>query len=120
KTVGIQGIAPACTNLANRQVPSGTTVIYCYTITNTGNVPLTNHNLVDSHLGPIAVESGFVLEPGASFSRTITQTLSVGVTNMATWTASVDEGAIAARYQMATPLAIFQEGVVVATTSQAT
>jgi uncharacterized repeat protein (TIGR01451 family) len=75
-------------------VPVNTTVKYCYTVTNTGDYTLTVHSLVDDHLG--SVFSNFVRElaPGQSFSTvdagfTITKTLTVSTTNVATWTALI-------------------------------
>lgn len=89
KTLGIEGITPACTNLTERKVPVGTTVVYCYIATNTGSVPLTNHSLVDSHLGVVPLNSAVVLQPGQSMNTTVTRTLTVSVTNVATWTAQL-------------------------------
>jgi uncharacterized repeat protein (TIGR01451 family) len=96
KTVGIADITPECTGLTEDRVPVSTTVIYCYTITNTGDEPLTNHSLQDSHLGQVPLNSAFVLQPGQSFTTTVTETLTVSVTNVATWTAEVSQVAIAA------------------------
>ncbi len=43
-----------------------TVVRYRFTITNTGNAPLTDLTLVDDRIGPIAIPAGTTLAPGAS------------------------------------------------------
>ncbi|MCB0064641.1 MAG: carboxypeptidase regulatory-like domain-containing protein [Caldilineaceae bacterium] len=88
KTVGIQGIKPACTLVDETKVPVETTIVYCYTVRNTGDVTLTNHSLVDSHLGQLLNNVSHTLAPGAVFSTTFTQTLTITTTNVATWTAT--------------------------------
>lgn len=90
KTVGMFGIVPACTQLAEQRVPISTTIVYCYTLHNTGEVTLTTNSLVDSHLGVVEQSAGHILPPGASYSTTATQTLVISTTNVATWTAAVD------------------------------
>lgn len=90
KTVGIDGITPACTATNAMKVPVGTVVAYCYTIKNIGAVALTNHTLVDSHLGTILNNEHIHLTPGLSHTEIVTQALSVSTTNIATWTATVD------------------------------
>jgi hypothetical protein len=87
KTVGIMGIEPECTEAVNMQVPISTTVVYCYTITNTGSETLTTHTLVDDQLGILLDGALFDVAPGASFRVTQTQTLFASVTNVATWQA---------------------------------
>lgn len=94
KTVGILGILPACTAVAEKRVPVGATIVYCYTLRNTGDVPLTTNSLVDSHLGLIKNSAGHLLLPGATYSTTATQTLTISTTNVATWTATVDTQAL--------------------------
>ena len=87
KTVSIEGIKPRCTTVAELKVPVGTTIVYCYTVRNNGSQAVTNHSLVDSHLGQLLTNAAFNLAPGATYSTTFTQTLSVTTTNVATWTA---------------------------------
>jgi ELWxxDGT repeat protein/VCBS repeat-containing protein len=89
KTVGIEGITPRCTARGVIQVPVGTAVVYCYTVRNTGDLPLSTHTLVDSHLGRLMDAEAVNLLPGATYSRTFTQNLTVSTTNVATWTATV-------------------------------
>jgi hypothetical protein len=93
KTVGTDPGVCATTDAIT--VPAGyggTDVYYCYTVTNTGDLTLTLHDLVDSNLGPILDGLSYALGPGESvdtvsaglvFSATITET----TTNDATWTA---------------------------------
>lgn len=88
KSAGIAGIAPECTATTEIQAPVGTTIVYCYTVQNTGEASLTTHSLTDSHLGQLFSDMSFSLAPGATYSTTFTQTLAVTTTNVATWTAS--------------------------------
>lgn len=88
KTVGLEGIKPACTLVGETKVPVETTIVYCYTVRNTGDVTLTTHSLVDSHLGQLLNNVSHTLAPGAVFSTTFTQTLTITTTNVATWTAT--------------------------------
>jgi hypothetical protein len=96
KTVGIDGITPTCTAQGTLKVPVNTTVVYCYTVHNTGAVALIRHTLVDSHLGTLLDDMAFAVAPGATFSHTATATVAVDTTNVATWTAIADDGAGAA------------------------
>jgi uncharacterized repeat protein (TIGR01451 family) len=91
KTVGIDTLSPACTGLTERTVPISTTVIYCYTVTNTGSEPLSNHSLIDDQLGAIPVNNTFVLEPGDSLTTTVTALLTISTTNVATWIAQIGQ-----------------------------
>lgn len=88
KTVSIAGIKPLCTPVAELRVPVGTTIVYCYTIHNLGDIPLTTHTLVDSHLGSLLTNHSHPVAAGAAFSVTFTQTLTISTTNIATWTAT--------------------------------
>lgn len=88
KTVGIVGITPACAIPDTLQVPVGTTVRYCYTVKNQGSIRLDSHRLVDDHLGALLNNQAFPLAPGATYSTSITATVSVSTTNIATWTSS--------------------------------
>ena len=91
KSVGIAGIQPPCSTRVFRVVPISTTVIYCYTIENVGYQTFTHHSLVDSDLGPILDHAEQILPPGEAYSVTVTKTMTVSVTNVATWTATLDD-----------------------------
>ncbi len=90
KTVGTTpGVCAATTSIT---VESGTTVYYCYTVTNTGNVALGLHDLVDNELGALLNALPYDLLPGASVDTvaaglTITATITADTTNTAIWTA---------------------------------
>src|SRR5690606_12013862 len=89
KTVGTD---PAgCASSDNISVPVGTEVVYCYTVTNTGNVTLTMNDLTDSELGDLLTGHAHELLPGASFYITATATIQEDTTNTATWTAYAAE-----------------------------
>jgi len=94
-TVGIQGIEPQCNPVAELHVPISTTVVYCYMIHNTGVVTLTTHTLDDSQLGRLLNAFTYSLPPNATYIYTLTQTLAVSTTNVATWTATTGEVAAA-------------------------
>jgi uncharacterized repeat protein (TIGR01451 family) len=90
KTVGTDpGVCAATTAIG---VNAGTTVYYCYTVTNTGNITLNLHDLTDDQLGAIFSGLNFALTPGSSID-TVTAGLSIPsvinttTTNTATWTA---------------------------------
>ena len=91
KSVGIDGIQPPCSSSVFRVVPISTTVVYCYTIQNVGHQTFTHHSLVDSDLGQILDNAARILPPGDAYSVTVTKTMSVSVTNVATWTATLDD-----------------------------
>ena len=86
KTVGVD--PHACATSDSIQVLPGAQVTYCYEVTNTGDIPLTTHDLVDDQLGALLNDFNFSLEPGASTFITQSATINVDVTNSATWTAS--------------------------------
>jgi len=85
KTVGV---GPDCATTSTLEVPAGTEVTYCYTVTNTGDLTLTVHDLVDDKLGDLLVGEALELAPGESYFITETATINADVTNTATWTAS--------------------------------
>ncbi|MEM7124695.1 MAG: right-handed parallel beta-helix repeat-containing protein [Chloroflexota bacterium] len=91
-TVGIDGYAPACGTGEIIKVPVDTTVSYCYTISNTGDIPLVQHSLTDSKLGNIFEDKVFRLDPGQSVTTVelgelVRTPLSVGSSSTVTWTA---------------------------------
>lgn len=81
---------PVCGATNTIKVLPGTPVYYCYVATNTGDVTLNNHTVVDDKLGPLSSFAA-ALPPGASggfvwFGVPITQT----TTNTGQWTAYND------------------------------
>jgi len=88
KTVGIEGIGIPCATTDGLQVPLGTTVRYCYQVENRGTMALSSHKLVDDQLGVLLNGTAIHLAPGRAYSTSITATLSVSTTNVATWTSS--------------------------------
>jgi hypothetical protein len=93
KTVGTD---PAvCSTSDAISVLPGTEVYYCYAVTNTGDVTLNLHDLVDSELGTILDDFSFPLAPGASVDTvaaglTLSATIEADTVNTATWTAFND------------------------------
>jgi uncharacterized repeat protein (TIGR01451 family) len=90
KTVGTD--PDVCAATSEIAVQSGTTVYYCYTVTNTGNVTLDLHNLEDDVLGEIFAGLEYALTPESSVNTvaaglTISATITADTTNTATWTA---------------------------------
>ncbi len=85
KTVGTDQSICAVTDLIT--VPAGTDVTYCYEVTNTGDVTLTLHDLVDSELGTILNDFPYSLAPAASAFLTQTAQVNTTTGNAATWTA---------------------------------
>jgi hypothetical protein len=87
KTVGTNSSTCATTDTVT--IDTNTTVYYCYEVTNTGNITLTRHDLVDSELGTILTDFPFTLVPGASAFITQSATITQTTVNTATWTASL-------------------------------
>jgi subtilisin-like proprotein convertase family protein len=105
KTVGtVDGV---CATTDTITVTSGSTVYYCYEVTNVGDLTLDVHDLVDDQLGPIFSGLSYALAPGSSVN-TVTAGLSISTvvtattTNTATWTASVVGGPTAEATDTAT------------------
>jgi hypothetical protein len=90
KTVGTDPLVCAATDSIT--VPAGTRVTYCYTVTNTGPLPLVSHDLVDDQLGTILTDFSYNLLPGASVFITQSVTVVDSVTSFATWTARTAGG----------------------------
>ncbi|HSN77416.1 MAG TPA: choice-of-anchor J domain-containing protein, partial [Anaerolineae bacterium] len=90
KTVGTTpGVCAATSSIT---VLAGTTVYYCYTVTNTGSVALNLHTLVDDQLGTIFSGLNYALAPGASVNTvaaglSIPAVINATTTNVGTWTA---------------------------------
>ncbi len=93
KTVGTE--AGVCASTNEIDVLAGTTVYYCYSVTNIGDVTLSLHDLVDDQLGTILSGFAFDLLPGASVNTvaaglTISSTIMTTTVNTAVWTAYND------------------------------
>jgi uncharacterized repeat protein (TIGR01451 family) len=54
------------------------TITYTYTITNTGNVPLSNVTLADDKIPEVSLSDNVTLAPGESVTATGTHTVSIG------------------------------------------
>ncbi len=94
KTVGTE--ADVCADTSSIEVPMDTTVYYCITVTNTGNVTLPLHDVSDPTLGVALTGVAYDLEPGASASTVdlgleLSAMAMEDTTNTATWTAYVDD-----------------------------
>jgi hypothetical protein len=87
KTVGTDPSVCATTNQVTFP-PGGGTAVYCYEVTNTGNVTFTVHDLVDDQLGALLTSFPYTLAPGASAFLTQAAVITTTTTNDATWTAS--------------------------------
>jgi hypothetical protein len=90
KTVGVE--AGTCAATTTITVTAGTTVYYCYEVTNTGNITLSLHDLDDDQLGSLVAGLAYDLAPGASVDTvaaglTISTTIMTDTVNTATWTA---------------------------------
>lgn len=85
-TPGVCGTESAIT------VAPGTTVYYCYTITNDSDITFDLHNLVDDQLGTLLTDAEYDLLPGASVNTvtlgiTADAVITTTTTNTATWEA---------------------------------
>jgi len=95
KTVGTT--PGVCATTSTLSVTAGTTVYYCYTVTNNTTQKLGIHNLTDDKLGTILTGAPYDLAPGASantvaLGKTVSATATATVTNTATWIAYTDPG----------------------------
>lgn len=95
KTVGLASDRCGASSLIG--VPAGTVVYYCYTILNTGEAPLSLHNLADSEVGPVLADLDYVLAPGATIDtvrlgRILSETISATTVTDGVWTAATGEG----------------------------
>ena len=95
KTVGTD--ADECASENDITVFQGATVYYCYTVTNTGDVTLSVHDLTDDQLGTVLEDFEFELEPGQSVNTvaagvTASAEITDDTTNVATWTGTTDDG----------------------------
>lgn len=90
KTVGTT--PGVCATTSTLTVEPGTTVYYCYTVTNTGSVELGLHDLEDDQLGSLFSGVAYVLNPGASIDTVtlgvdISAVITAPTVNVGTWTA---------------------------------
>ncbi|MBK9051810.1 MAG: hypothetical protein IPL78_13120 [Chloroflexi bacterium] len=82
KTVGTD--ATSCAASSSITVPYGSTVYYCYSVENTGNVTLTTHTVVDDVLGTVlGPDASYNLAPVRPFAFTsthaaVTETVTAG------------------------------------------
>ena len=90
KTVGTDPSICATTDTIT--VGIETDVVYCYTVTNTGNENLVVHYLEDAQLGTILNEFPYMLTPSASAFLTATDTVTTSAEYLATWTAKTGIG----------------------------
>ncbi len=90
-----------CATEGSVVVADGTTVYYCYTATNTGNIALPLHNLEDSEVGTVFSAEPYLLAPGASvsnvdlgyeISHTFTAPQAAPLMRAGTWTGYVSGG----------------------------
>jgi hypothetical protein len=91
KTVGFN--PAACAASANIIVPrGGGTVYYCYEVTNTGNITLSLHDVVDERLGSVISNVTYELGPGdsvdsVSLGVVASDFITENTTSAGTWTA---------------------------------
>jgi uncharacterized repeat protein (TIGR01451 family) len=117
KTVGINPSACAVTDSV--RVDPGTSVTYCYEVTNTGPITLTLHDLVDSDLSTILSDFPYSLNPGASAFLTQTTTILTTTVNTATWTASVPDQKLVATDSDTAVVDIFEADLEISKTASA-
>lgn len=77
--------------------PVGTTIVYCYTVENTGDATFNIHSLTDSKLSTIDTDVSGALTPGQKMTTvdlglTITRTLAESADHTVTWTAKTGGG----------------------------
>ncbi|MGH2536510.1 MAG: hypothetical protein ACRDHL_03860 [Candidatus Promineifilaceae bacterium] len=98
KTVSADG---GCGTSSVLEVEAGTEVTYCYTMLNSGDLPLVVHTLEDDVLGSVGPLTQTVA-PGLAYSLTLTSVVTQTVTNNATWSAWTAGGLMASGSASAT------------------
>ena len=87
------GLDPGeCAPTTTFYAPGPVDAYYCHTVTNSGNIPLSLHDLEDSQFGPIFSALAADLEPGASFDTVAAElplpaSIITTTVTTATWTA---------------------------------
>ena len=77
-----------CASTSSLALPvGGGDVFYCYKVTNTGNITLSQHTLEDDQLGTLLSDFSYSLTPGATVFVTVTKEITLTTVNLATWTA---------------------------------
>ncbi len=89
KTVGTE--AGVCATTDQILVLQGTTVYYCYTVTNTGTATFSTHDLFDDQLGPLFAGMDYLLVPEASTQYITSTVITTDTENAALWKAWADE-----------------------------
>lgn len=86
-TAATDGRSYVCGVETSFALPAGSDIFPCYSIANTGNAPLTRHDLVDSRSGAVLTDFPYTLLPGSSaFLNLIASSPSAGAWS-STWTA---------------------------------
>ena len=86
QTVGTNPAVCATTQGITLPIGGGTAV-FCYRVTNMGDISLTRHNLSDEQFGTILSNFPYTLVPGASAFLTQSMAINTSTVNSATWTA---------------------------------
>ncbi|KAB2966144.1 MAG: hypothetical protein F9K18_06010 [Thermoanaerobaculia bacterium] len=86
KTVGT--VPGVCAGTDAITVTTGTSVYYCFTVTNNSAETFEFHDLVDDHLGTLLTNFPLTLTPGASAELIAPDVATATVTNTGTWTAA--------------------------------
>lgn len=86
--MAIVGYDSTFTTESSMQVPRDTEIEFTYTVTNTGNLMLTQHDLSSEGFGSVLSAMTMDLSPGASYTLTATRQINVTTVNTATWTAT--------------------------------
>ena len=96
KTVGLT--PDECWQTPTLTVTSGAVVYYCYTVQNSGQIPLKLHALTDEDVGEIFGQQELDLAPqqvisSVDLGRVVSQTVTHSATGKAVWIASTTDGA---------------------------
>ncbi len=104
----------ACAASTALLIDPGTEVTYCYTVTNTGNIAFSLHDLEDDRLGQLLSGAAQALAPGESYSWLHAAVPAQSQTHVATWTAynagMADLSTAQATVQVSVGEPIFRDG----------